>query len=221
LTPSAEDGTVCRMNGHPQKVPGWAYAVLSVALSAVVVWAVLALDPERAVAFSTGVLVLVTAFYAFQTQRMAVEMASARAEQVRPHVVLDVEKLGAGQVLLRVTNVGVGSAVGVDVRLSAEPGALDIPYTTPVLSPGEGQSFIVRDAAETGVFDLRQLVDTLKLWRVLLTGECRDALQNKHDVADTLDLREYADAFYSGYWRSQPDELKRIADELKRIADGR
>ena len=134
-------------------------------------------------------------------------------------VVLDVEKLGAGNVFLRVCNAGVGSAVGVDVSLSAEPGSLNIVYKAPVLAPGEGQSFIVRDSGGTVEAELRRLVHILKYKRILLTGKCQDALGKEHEVVDILELQDYSDAFYSGFWHSPPDELKRMADELKRIAD--
>jgi hypothetical protein len=207
------------MRASLQRLPKWVYTVAYLALVGMVVLAILLLEPERAVGVSTGVLVLVTAFYAFQTQRMVAEMALARAEQVRPHVVLDVEKLGGGNVFLRVCNAGVGSAVGVDVRLSAEPGSLNIVYKAPVFAPGEGQSLIVRDSTGTVETDLRRLVHNLNYTLVLLTGRCQDALGKQHEVSDTLDLQDYADAFYSGFWRSPPDELKSIADQLKRIAD--
>lgn len=207
------------MRAPLHRLPKWLYIVASLAVAGVVGLAVLSLEPQRAVGVSTGVLVLVTAFYAFQTQRMVAEMALARAEQVRPRVVLDVEKLGGGNVFLRVCNAGVGSALGVDVRLSAEPGNLNIVYKAQVFAPAEGQSLIVRDSKGTVEVDLRRLVDNLNYKRVLLTGRCQDALGKRHDVSDTLDLEEYADAFYSGFWRSPPDELKRIADQLNRIAD--
>lgn len=207
------------MKAPLQRLPKWTYTAISLVLAGVVVVAVLSLEPERAVGVSTGVLVLVTAFYAFQTQRMVAEMAFARAEQVRPHVVLDVEKLGGGNVFIRVVNAGVGSAVGVDVRLSAEPGNLDIVYKAPVFTPGEGQSLIVRDSTGTVEADLRRLVDNLSYNRVLLTGSCQDALGRQHMISEALNLRDYADAFYSGLWRSPPDELKRMADQLERIAD--
>jgi hypothetical protein len=174
------------MRAPLELLPKWVYTTASLALAGVVVLAILLLVPERAVGVSTGVLVLVTAFYAYQTQRMVAEMALARAEQVRPHLVLDVEKLGGGNVFLRFCNAGVGSAVGVDVRLSAEPGSLNIVYKTPVFAPGEGQSLIVRDPTGTVETDLRRLVHNLNYKRVLLAGSCRDALGKQHDVAETF-----------------------------------
>lgn len=217
---SDSTGTAAKTKGLPTKLPLWVYIAASVALAGLVVWAVLALEPDRAVAVSSGVLVLVTAWYAFQTKQMAAEMAFARAEQVRPHLTLDVDKLGAGNVMLRVTNAGIGAALDIDVSLTAEPGNLSILYKAPLLVPGEGQSFLVRDTAGKTETDLKRLVHNRKYYRVNLTGDCHDALGRHHPVSANLDLKDYSDLFYSGLWRAQPDELKRIADELKRIADG-
>ena len=188
---------------------------------ALVVLAVVTLEGDRAVAAATGALVLVTMWYAWQTRQLAFATAAARAEGVRPHLALDVEKLGAGHVLPRVVNVGAGPALSVNVRLRLEPAGLEIPYMAPAMAPGAGQSFLPKDSEGNLETELKRMVEAREYETVHLAGTCTDALGRVHEVADVLDLQAYSEAFNSGLWRSPPDELKRIADEVKRIADAR
>jgi hypothetical protein len=201
-----------------QKSPRpWLTVVAAVALTGLILLAAFTLRTDRAVAVTTGILVIVTLWYAWQTRQMVSQMESARAAQIRPHLALGVD-LDRGAVFLRVVNVGAGPAMSVDVRLESEPGDdVRIPYMTPVLAPGAGQSFIVRDSTSQAVKDLKELVHTLQAKRVKLTGTFTDALGRGHQVADSLSLEEYSNAYYSRSWRAQPDDqLKRIADALER-----
>jgi hypothetical protein len=194
----------------------------AVVVIGLIVLAAFTLPTDRAVAVTTGILVIVTLWYAWQTRQMVSQMELARAAQIRPHLALSVD-LERGAVFLRVVNAGAGPAMSVDVRIESEPGpGVRIPYMTPVLAPGAGQSFIVRDSANRAVVDLKQLVHTLQGKRVKLTGTCTDALGRGHRVADSLSLEEYSDAYHSRTWRAQSDDqLKRIADALERKAGGR
>jgi hypothetical protein len=197
--------------------------VAAVAGIVLILLAAFTLPTGRAVAVTTGILVIVTLWYAWQTRQMVSQMESARAAQIRPHLALGVDLERGGGVFLRVVNAGAGPAMSVDVRIESEPGpGVRIPYMAPVLAPGAGQSFIVRDSANRAVVDLKQLVHTLQAKRVKLTGTCTDALGRGHQVADSLSLEEYSDAYHSRTWRAQPDDqLKRIADALERKAGGR
>src|SRR6266540_3071013 len=123
----------------------WLTVVTAVALIVLILLAAFTLPTtDRAVAVTTGILVIVTLWYAWQTRQMVSQMESARAAQVRPHLALGVDLERGGAVFLRVVNAGAGPAMSVDVRIESEPGpGVRIPYMTPVLAPGAGQSFIV------------------------------------------------------------------------------
>lgn len=200
--------------------PRWLTVVTAVALIVLILLLAFTLPTGRAVAATTGILVIVTLWYAWQTRQMVFQMELARAAQVRPHLALSID-LERAAVFLRVVNAGAGPAMSVDVRIESEPGpGVRIPYMTPVLAPGAGQSLIVRDDTSRAVVDLKQLVLALQAKRVKLTGTCTDALGREHQVADSLNLEEYSEAYHSRTWRAQSDDqLKRIADALERRAD--
>ncbi len=69
----------------------------------------------------TGALVLITGYYAFQNRQMAVEMRRSREATVRPKLAVDVHLLTPMYAMARVTNVGQGPALDVDVELAFEP----------------------------------------------------------------------------------------------------
>jgi hypothetical protein len=199
--------------------PRWLVVLAGAAFAGLVVLLALTLPTGRAVAVTTGVLVIVTTWYAWQTRRMAAEMESARAAQLRPHLALDVHK-EQGAVFLRIVNAGVGPAMSIDVLLTSEPGTLvRIPFRTPVLAPRAGQVFVLHEGTGPTVADLKQLVKTHGVKRVNLTGVFVDALGVVHEANDTLDLETYSDAFYSRSLRVVPDDsIERIAEAVERIS---
>jgi len=74
----------------------------------------------------TGVLVLVTAYYAWQNQRMVGEMRRSRELSVLPKLAVDLRLQGPTFAQVQVLNVGPGPALAVDLRIAFEP---------PVVSP--------------------------------------------------------------------------------------
>jgi hypothetical protein len=63
------------------------------------------------------VLVLVTAYYAWQTHEMAGEMKQARLLSLAPYVRLDIRMLAPGYGVPVARNVGTGPAIDCDLHL--------------------------------------------------------------------------------------------------------
>ncbi len=74
----------------------------------------------RFAAHLTFALIVLTAVYAFHTQRMVQDGADARADDPAK-LALSVHKLRPTAVNISVRNVGPGAAVDVDVQLICEP----------------------------------------------------------------------------------------------------
>jgi hypothetical protein len=66
----------------------------------------------------TALLVLITAFYAWQNRRMAVEMRRSREALIRPKLAVDIHMIAPMYGVARVTNVGQGPAQDIDVKLA-------------------------------------------------------------------------------------------------------
>lgn len=78
---------------------------------------------QRGLVALSGALVFVTIYYAIQTRVMVSEMREARRAQVRPKLVptLIHPERSHHDLRLGVTNVGLGAALEVDLRLMFEP----------------------------------------------------------------------------------------------------
>jgi len=137
----------------------------------------------------TFALVCVTIWYAWQTQQMVREMASARAAAVKPAPRLDYGVLPEGLVFLVLENVGVGPAVQLSVALevrgfagSHEPDRLKVPLLR------SGENIILRYPAWGGK-DLISLDNLASVPATIsMTGECLDLDGQRHQVSDELDF---------------------------------
>ncbi len=135
----------------------------------------------------TFALVCVTIWYAWQTQQMVREMASARAAAVRPALRLDYGVLPEGLVFLVLENVGVGPAVQVSVQLeirgftsSHEPDSLKVPLVR------SGENIVLHYPA-WGDHDLMSLDNLASVPATIrMTGECLDLDGQRHHVLDEL-----------------------------------
>jgi hypothetical protein len=154
----------------------------------------------------TGTLVVVTAYYAWQSARMNQEMQRARSAQFRPKIVLSVIGQSGPVIAPRLTieNVGAGAALAIDVVFAfgpafAGPGPVLMPDTAsdeaplparwryPLLKPGTGlvisNAVIAPFAGSTGLYHNARELKTVRL-----AGSCSDALGNVHDIDETLNL---------------------------------
>jgi hypothetical protein len=134
------------------------------------------------------VLVLVTAYYAWQTRQMAKEMRSARLLSLLPKLVLDIKMIGPtyGDVLVR--NVGPGPAIDADLTLTFEESEAgereEREWLAHVIAPGEDHEFLPAQ----GIGSMDELV--AKHPTIALTGTIRDALNQTHSVDERIDLAE-------------------------------
>jgi len=172
------------------------------------------------VAALTFVLVVITGYYAFHTQRMAAEMVRNREQSASPHLVASIAFIGHGEAVVRITNVGQGAAL--DGRLEVvfiRPEGSDLPphaitWTPNVVTPFERSDFYVPTGYRRVMADFAE-----QFPRVSLVGTVHDVLGKEHRVDDQLDV--------AGYWaqiskeRTQlgydPNELalRRVAAQLE------
>jgi hypothetical protein len=166
----------------------------------------------------TGVLVAVTAYYAYQTHLTVKEMKAGRSAQVFPHLIPTMKLLGGGGGLLRVTNAGPGPALDVDVRLMLEPGGHERRWQTPVVAPGEHHEFIPAPEEEpNGLLGLDALTAKYSTYR--LRGTYSDALGALQAIDETLDLRDFWETTKAAQHLQPDDHVRDIAKALKTVAD--
>jgi hypothetical protein len=198
--------------------------VFSLVLGAVIVILAVVVSPsdQRAIIGLSGALVLVTMWYARQTQEMVREMQAARTALVQPKLAPTIGR-GAGQVLMpKVVSVGSGPAFNVDIEVRLEPNGPSTRYATGVWRPGLAQGLILTEqATQTHVLDEQALE---KYQELRVTGTCRDALGNPVQVDEAMDLTAFLAAWRAGLWvrtpkteRDKPplDAIEEILDQIE------
>ena len=139
-------------------------------------------------------LVLITGYYAFHTQRMAREMTRARELSAAPNLVASIAFVGQGEAVVRVTNVGQGAALDADLTIEFIPAGESkarspVRWTPSVVTPFERSDFYAPTDRPRPV--IAEFAETFP--KVTLTGSVRDSLGNVVDVRDELDV--------AGYWQ--------------------
>lgn len=173
-------------------------------------------------AILTGVLVLTTMYYAWQTRqtvsqnaKMVEEMRLSREVQVTPKLIPAMEILGPNDLLPRVANMGLGAAIRVNVTLTLGPDGPSATYIAAFMSPTRGASvFIHGDKGR----HLSHISEFQPFETFRMKGECFDAIGRQHPVDETFDLRGYIRDFKAGMWARVP-RVEKSGDPLELIAD--
>jgi hypothetical protein len=168
----------------------------------------------------TGVLVLVTAYYAWQNRRMVREMTATRKVAVLPKLALEWTMASPVLGFPTVKNVGPGPALDVDISVHFVPlpGKDDQAevrrWTASVITSGEEKQFLPPGASNGGSMDTEALAKTYS--RIILTGSYRDALEESYEALYELtDIAEWRRVTNEAVARwEEPDQTKRLAKEL-------
>jgi hypothetical protein len=161
------------------------------------------------------VLVLVTAYYAWQTREMAKEMRSARLLSLLPKLVLDVKMIGPtfGDVVVR--NVGPGAAIDADLTLTFEGSEAaereERQWLAHVIAPGEDHEFLPGN-------EIRSMDDLVaKHPRIALEGKIRDAFGQTHVVDERIDVAEFWGHLENANERWVESADRKVVRELEKI----
>lgn len=161
------------------------------------------------------VLVLVTAYYAWQTKEMAKEMRSARLLSLLPKLVLDIKMIGPtfGDVVVR--NVGPGAAIDADLTLTFEgseaDGREEREWLAHVIAPGQEHEFLPAN----GIGGMDDLV--AKHPTISLAGKIRDALGQTHTVDERIDVAEFWGRLEQANERWVESADRKVVRELEKI----
>lgn len=168
-------------------------------------------------ALLTGVLVAVTAYYSWQTHLTVRELRAARGSQVYPRLVPTLGLIGGGHAFLRVTNVGPGPAIEVQVRISLEPGGSERRWQTSVVAPGEHHDFIPAPGEQpNGLLHLDQLTAKYQAFR--LRASYKDMLGERIEIDDTINVEEQWAALKDAQLVNPRENMTDIARSLDKLA---
>lgn len=118
--------------------------------------------------------------------------------------------------MLRLTNIGNGPAVDVDVKVVFEGYDSDASQTrqvkTGLFLPGESYRFYLRQPGGH-IMLMDTAASTFR--RIVVTGKLSDSLGKKHEVNEESEtLKDYWDALQASGQALEQDPLERIADAV-------
>jgi len=168
-------------------------------------------------AFSTIVLVCVTAYYAYQTKKTVEQMEKARRQQVLPVLKASLIFPGPAIIYLRIQNIGLGPAININATIKIEPGSHSHEWLAPILNKDEYRKFLLP------LSSFEEILATYE--RIIITGSFGDIFGTKHQIIENLDVKKLLNSL-----KTQPitelwidpyplKALDKINDNLKKIAD--
>jgi hypothetical protein len=159
----------------------------------------------------TAALVVITGYYALQTRRTVDEMRRARGANLLPSVTLSLEHPGGAHGFIVLTNPGAGPAIDVDLVMSYEPGGPQVRWSNPCLFVGQTERFLAPEQT-TLMADLIS-----KYERIVLRATYKDALGDRHQSEQTLDIKTYWELNVAATHLLHDDYEKKAAEELEKI----
>jgi hypothetical protein len=171
----------------------------------------------------TLALVLITAHYAWQTQRMVREMRDSRELSVLPKISIDLSYLGPVNAFPALTNVGSGPALNADLEVVFEP--ID-PDAHPrdvrrlrwnVIAPGERIRLFPPEHEGNRLMSTDEMA--ARYARVRVRGSVEDSLGSKRQVDHCLeDLQQWSQLVRDAHVLADEPPAKEIAREVKALA---
>ena len=180
----------------------------------------------------TLALVVATVYYAVQTKRMVEEMGATRKESrlarelsVLPKLAIDLETITGVFVGLKLTNVGQGPAIKVELTIAFEPveGAAlprdERPWRANVIARDEWLRFVPPRDERGEPLEVPALGQAYKEVRV--KGQMLDALGREHEVDERVtDLAGLHELTTGAMVLLEKDRVAEELQKLRRSADG-
>jgi hypothetical protein len=176
------------------------------------------LTATEVLAILTGVLVVVTGYYALQTRQTVNEMRRARGVAVLPRLVASLYAKGGGIGFVKVANVGPGPALDVKAVITFEPGGGRVEWRQRVVAPGESHILnpLPDGAGSEKQFELDRMTE--RFTHLRLVGTYADALGARHDVDDQVEIREWWRLLRASGQQLEHDWTEESAKALRKIA---
>lgn len=158
--------------------------IIPIILILITIFMVAYLESKNAqsVDYLTGFLVILTAYYAWQTNKMVEEMKLVRQYQFIPALKINPTSLSVGSRLdIEIKNYGFGPAKDIKGVIRIEPNGEEIKIYYPLLNPSE--SFSIK-------FPYRNAEDIKKFKNVILDVTFKDIVNKETNGNDFFSIED-------------------------------
>jgi len=160
----------------------------------------------------TFVLVLINAYYAWQTRKTIREMEKARKAEFIPHVRAELSWLGPTFLVLKATNFGKGPANNVKAEITFLPSNEKRIWEEVVLSPNESIRIFLPEGNMEKVCE--------KSAKITVKGEYKDIFGQIFKIDEAMDAKDFieqAKQLQQLLERDIAREVEGIKKELKNV----
>jgi len=140
---------------------------------------------------ATFILVIVTAYYAWQTRKTVKVLEASGRQQLRPFLKADLVPLGPTSLCLEISNVGPGAAEKVKVTFGPE--GSERSWETPILKSGQAYRFFIPVGQQQDQIGMNYFKGKDFILRV--KGEYESVLGEKFNFKDNIDVSKWVEQF--------------------------
>jgi hypothetical protein len=142
----------------------------------------------------TGILAVITGFYAFQTWRTVKVMDKASRMEFLPKIKGHIHMVGPVHIDFRISNVGKGSASEVVVSFTVVgQNTISRTWTQPLMKPNEFQDFFIPISETEEKSDIPYFENNET--RIQISSSFEDILGDKHSSKEELNISEFVRQF--------------------------
>lgn len=160
-------------------------------------------------------LVIVTSYYAVTTRKTLSAVNRSTEVSVKPHIKCSMAIIGADTLFLKVSNVGVGSALNVNLEYSVESiENSNTSWTSSVILPEESYRFYIKNEQDVllGLTYCSQNQTTIKV-----VGTYNDILKKEHPIDETINVTDISQKLLGSGQMQRIDHIEEIDHSLKDI----
>jgi hypothetical protein len=174
---------------------------------------------ERITVTLTIVLILITAWYAYETRRIVAKMDQDREALTRPVLVFSLVPWTANNVKLRVENVGVGPALGITGMISSlvDEQTLSVAWQYPCLTSGKFEEFGIPIPGGKREFQFEAVRNRIQ--QIGATLEYVSAGGKKYQLESAIKIKEVTDSWIESHMLATEDHPDRIWPRIAKAVE--
>ena len=164
--------------------------------------------------YANLILIAITAIYATLTWMMLKEMREARKTELRPYIKASLDLIGP-VVILKIQNIGKGTAIDTNVEFSLEPSEnTKTTWSYRLLSPSESKRFFLPEPDKKDKLD--ELTEKYK--EVIVKISYKDVFNETHNETVSINLKEFEEGLF-GSRMILDTSMKKDIEEVKKYIE--
>lgn len=160
-------------------------------------------------------LVIITSYYAIQTRRTLAAINKSTETSVLPHLKCSMGVVGVDTLFLKISNVGVGSAINVNLEYEVESiSNSSREWMSSIMLPEESYQFYIMNPQNVliGMNYCSKNQTT-----IIVNGSYDDILGNNHEISETINVTEISAKLLRSGQMIRIEDMKEISTSLKSI----